>query len=175
MAAVQSVLYDEILKIFTVPVPTPSMRNFAIQLSSAYKKYAKDITTYGANKLTVLGANTMRSILNQLDAPGNTAPFVAQIIENSIIAFWGASAFNLLPPPPLFSSQHTIVIKPMSPGIIFSGIQAGILAGGSASIQATAWATAMHTATKTVTTTHIGFDTTLPVPLPKTESNKLII
>lgn len=175
MATDQSILYDEILKIYTIPVPNPSMRNFAIQLSSAYRKYAKDITTYGENKLAILGANTMRTILNQLDAPGNTAAFVAQIIEKSVIAFWNVSAFSLVPPPPGFSSQHTIIITPMSPGIIFSGVSAGILSGGSAAIQATAWATAMHLATKTVMTTHIGFDTTLPVPLPKTEPNKLII
>ena len=189
MALSKIKLYNKILSIFTTvrmePDPdsdppfsalreaTPTMIIFAKELSDAYDDYAQDSETYAGDSLIADGKSIMRSILETLDAPGNTELFVATTISDSIQAYWGVCAYALAPFPPGFSLVHTITITPPTTPS-FAGIQSAIMSGGEDTIQANLWAEAIDSQTKSVKTTHIGLDTTVPTPLPKTESDKPI-
>ncbi len=152
---------------------TPTMILFAKELSDAYDDYAQDSETYAGDKLIATGKSTMRTILETLDAPGNTASIVALIIHNSILAYWNGCSYALAPFPPDFSVVFNIIVHPPTvPSNI--GLEAAMMAGGSDSEQAGMWAASMHSQTISVKTTHSGLDTTVPVPLPKTDSNKAI-
>ena len=174
MSLSQSKLYNAILDIFTKEKVEPTMINFAKELSDAYDEYCQDAMTYAGNQLISAGKSQMRSILETLDAEGNTGAFVASTISSSIVAYWSNCVFAPMPPlPPGFSVVTVVTITPPSTPSA-SGIQSAIMSGGSDTVQANLWALAIHQQTLSVTTTHIGLDTTLPTPLPKTESNKPI-
>lgn len=189
MALSKPKLYNAILSIFqtkrmeldpdadppfsTLREVSPNMLIFAKELSDAYNDYAQDSETYAANSLIANGKTVMKTILETLEATGNTPVSVALTISNSIQAYWGVCAYALAPFPPGFSLVHTITITPPTTPS-FAGIQSAIMSGGEDTIQANLWAEAIDSQTKSVKTTHIGLDTTVPTPLPKTDSNKPI-
>lgn len=150
------------------------MKIFAKEFSDLYHDYASDSETYAGNSLIANGKSQMKDLLELLDAPGNTAAFVALQISLSIDLYWQHAAYKPMPPlPPGFSVVNTITIaQPTTKS--FPGIQSGILSGGQDSIQAGLWTTAIHNQTLSVKTTHIGLDTTVPVPQPKTVSDQPI-
>lgn len=186
MSLDQSKIYNSILHIFQTkrmepdpdhpgqqrPAPN-NMIVFAKELSDAYDDYAQDSETYASNSLASTGKSAMRTILETLEATGNTPVSVALTIHNSIIAYWGASVYNVAPFPPGFSIVFTVTTHPPTTPS-FPGIQSAIMSGGSDTVQAAAWASAIHNQTLSVKTTHMGLDTTVPTPLPKTESDKPI-
>jgi hypothetical protein len=112
--------------------------------------------------------------LLELDAPGNTASFVGLTIELALIDYWNNAAFLVGTPPPGFSTETSITITPPSPGPVQAALITALAVGDGDEQQALLWATALHNATMTVKTTHTGLDTTIPTPLPKTESDKPI-
>jgi hypothetical protein len=186
MALKQTDLYKDILKIFQTKRMEPDPDNiglfrpapntmliFAKELSDAYDKYAKDSETYAGDSLASTGKKAMNSVLDTLEVTGNTPAFVALTISLSVVAYWGVSKYNIAPFPPGFSIVFTVITHPPTTPS-FAGIQSAIISGGEDTIQANLWAAALHKQTLSVATTHIGLDTTVPVPLPKTESKKPI-
>lgn len=152
--------------------PAPNtMIIFAKELADAYDKYAKSSETYAGNSLSTTGKKVMNSILETLESPGNTPIAVATTISASVMAYWGVAKYIVAPFPPGFSVVFTVITHPPTTPS-FGGIQSAILSGGDDTVQADLWAAALHKQTQSVATTHIGLDTTIPVPLPKTESNK---
>jgi hypothetical protein len=100
---------------------------------------------------------------------------VASIVTNSAHSYWLTASYMVAPFPSGFSVVFTITVSPPAGSAVvtcIASLASAMLAKMSIEEQADAWASALHQLTLSVKTTHIGLDTTVPTPLPKTESDK---
>lgn len=143
-----------------------NMTIFANKFATAYKNYAVDALDLSGDSLLTDGQSAMEAVLATLDAPGNILSGYATTVENACIAFWNASAFAQIIPPPGMSAEVSVVITPMSAGSIQAGLLTSLLTGAAdTTTSALDHAIKLHAATLTVTTTHTGPSTASPFPI----------
>jgi len=168
MPLVSSTLQTALTNMFTTgPTPATMVQHFK-DFAQYYDDYAKLATeSLGGNVIATTGKSSFESTAAAYSAlPALTLANYADYLEQACIAYWTSSVFSMAIPPPGFASLTSIVIVPMTPGVLKAGLTATFLAStGVAATLASNMATLIDTATRTVTVTLTGVT---PVPAPIT-------
>lgn len=175
-------LDQELGRVFSSPGSVASTTIAEQRWATAYHAYCLDAEDVSSDPPINLASLKFRSLLN-FRGSFTAAQFAAQL-EAAFVAYWTGTLFSILVPPlvtsacpsiggtGLWSVEVTSVVVPVVPQAMYTAVFP-ILNTPSISWQAksTQLAHAMHRVTTSAVTVLIsGLDTTLPTPLPITNT-----
>lgn len=188
MALNQAKLTASLLDIFANKGSSRTVEAFEEQWADAYDSYARDARDVSGDSLLLASPTGFRRSLNFRSC--SQPQHIANQFEMAFQAYWTGAIFQIgIPPSPIpigcpnvggntiFGVELTSMVILVTPQVVFGQMYPEFSVadrGDSISARATRIAAAMHMATTTAILVLIsGLDTTVPTPLPITNTCRI--